>query len=51
MTAVVLGCVAKYQTTLRRRALKSGRQLFASTPSAFRTQIDKWWRKGRARST
>lgn len=51
MTAVVLGCVAKYQTTLRRRALKSGRQLFASTPSAFRTQIDKWWRKARARST
>ena len=51
MTAVVLGCVARYQTTLRRRALKSGRQLFASTPSAFRTQIDRWWRKGRARST
>jgi CHAD domain-containing protein len=51
MTAVVLGCVAKYQTTLRRRALKTGRQLFASTPSAFRTQIDRWWRKGRARST
>jgi CHAD domain-containing protein len=51
MTAVVLGCVAKYQTTLRRRALTSGRQLFASTPSAFRTQIDSWWRKGRARST
>ena len=51
MTAVVLGCVAKYQTTLRRRALKSGRQLFASTPSDFRTQIDRWWRKGRARST
>jgi CHAD domain-containing protein len=51
MTAVVLGCVAKYQTTLRRRALKSGRQLFGSTPSAFRTQVDGWWRKGRARST
>jgi hypothetical protein len=51
MTTVVLGCVAKYQTTLRRRALESGRQLFASTPSAFRTQIDRWWRKGRARST
>jgi hypothetical protein len=51
MTAVVLGCAAKYETTLRRRALKSGRQLFASTPSAFRTHIDRWWRKGRARST
>jgi hypothetical protein len=40
MTAVVLGCVAKYQTTLRRRALRYGRQLFASTPSAFGAQID-----------
>jgi hypothetical protein len=51
MTAVVLGCVAKYQTMLRRRALKSGRQLFASTPSAFGTQVNRWWRKRRARST
>jgi len=51
MTAVVLGCVAKYQTMLRRRALKSGRQLFASAPSAFGTQVDRWWRKGRAHST
>jgi hypothetical protein len=50
-TAVVLGCVAKYQTTLRRRALKRGDQLFASTPSAFRKRIDTWWRKGRARAT
>jgi hypothetical protein len=40
MTAIVLGCVAKYQTTLRRRALRYGRQLFASTPSAFGAQID-----------
>jgi CHAD domain-containing protein len=51
MTAVILGCVAKYQTTLRRRALKRGHQLFARRPSAFRTQIDRWWRQGRARST
>jgi hypothetical protein len=40
MTAVVLGCMAKYQATLRRRALRYGRQLFASTPSAFGEQID-----------
>lgn len=40
MTAIVLGCVAKYQTTLRRRALRYGRQLFAGTPSAFGAQID-----------
>jgi CHAD domain-containing protein len=40
MTAVVLGCVAKYQTTLRRHALKHGGQLFASTPSAFSARID-----------
>ena len=41
MTAVVLGCMAKYQTTLRRRALKRGDQLFASTPTAFSAQIDR----------
>jgi CHAD domain-containing protein len=42
MTAVVLGCVANYQTTLRRRALKCGDQVFASTPSAFGGKIGTW---------
>jgi hypothetical protein len=51
MTAVVLGCVAKYQTTLRRRALKSGRQLFASTPVSLRHTGRQVVAKGRARST
>jgi hypothetical protein len=41
MTAGVLGCMAKYQTTLRRRALKCEDQLFASTPTAFSAQIDR----------
>jgi hypothetical protein len=40
-TAVVLGCMAKYQATLRRRALKRGDQLFANTPTAFSSQIDR----------
>jgi CHAD domain-containing protein len=34
--ALILGCIAKYQTTLRRRAVKQGRDLFAPKPSAFR---------------
>jgi CHAD domain-containing protein len=41
MTAVVLGCMVKYQTTLRRRALKRGHLLFASTSTAFSAQIDR----------
>ena len=41
MTAVVLGCVAKYQTALRRRALKRGGQLFARKQLAFSARIDK----------
>jgi CHAD domain-containing protein len=40
--AIILGCIAKYQTTLRRRALKDGRRLFAPTPAAFRKQLDRW---------
>jgi CHAD domain-containing protein len=44
-TAVVLGCVSKYQVTLRRRALKGGHRLFARTPATFRKQIDQWWRQ------
>lgn len=40
--AVILGCIAKYQATLRRRALKDGRRLFASKSSAFRKQLERW---------
>ena len=29
-TAIVLGCIAKYQATLRKRALKLGRRLFGA---------------------
>jgi CHAD domain-containing protein len=42
MTALILGCVAKYQTTLRRRALKRGEQVFAGSTSAFGARIDRW---------
>jgi CHAD domain-containing protein len=43
-TALVLGCDARYQTTLRRRALKLGHRLFARTPQAFQRSVDRWWR-------
>ncbi len=40
MTAVVLGCMATYQTALRRHALKRGRRLFARTARDFRARMD-----------
>jgi CHAD domain-containing protein len=42
--AVVLGCIEKYQTTLRRRALKQGRRLFRHSASDFRKQLERWFR-------
>src|SRR5580765_385584 len=44
-TALVLGCIAKYSTLLRRRALKLGQPLFARKPRVFRESIDGWWRE------
>jgi CHAD domain-containing protein len=44
MTATVLGCIAKHQTMLRRRALKLGGRMFAGKPGEFRRSIDSWWR-------
>ncbi len=44
-TAVVLGCVAKYQAMLRRRALKLGDRLFTTRPRVFRDSIDRWLRR------
>jgi CHAD domain len=41
-TAVILGCVAKYHATLRRRALKLGVRMFAGKPRAFSRSIDSW---------
>lgn len=43
--AVILGCIEKYQATLRRRALKHGRRLFADSPSDFRKQLERWFRR------
>jgi CHAD domain-containing protein len=48
-TAVVLGCVAKYHATLRRRALKLGERMLAGKPDAFRRSIESWWRRGQTR--
>jgi CHAD domain-containing protein len=45
-TAVVLGCLAKYHATLRRRALTLGDRMFAGKPGVFRRSIDGWWRAG-----
>jgi hypothetical protein len=41
-TAVVLGCAAKYQASLRRRAVKAGERAFARKPRAFRKTVDRW---------
>jgi CHAD domain-containing protein len=43
-TAVVLGCVAKYQATLRRRALKLGGRLFGTDDHTFGQSIGRWLR-------
>jgi CHAD domain-containing protein len=45
-TAVVLGCLAKYHATLRRRALALGDRLFAGKPRVFQRSIDGWLRAG-----
>jgi len=39
---VVLGCALKYQTSLRRHALKLGARAFARKPRAFQKTIDGW---------
>jgi len=44
-TTLVLGCVAKYQTTLRRRALKLGDRLFKPKPGEFRRSMKDWLRR------
>jgi CHAD domain-containing protein len=43
-TALVLGCVTKHQTSLRRRALKLGDRAFAQKPRAFRRLVARWLR-------
>jgi CHAD domain-containing protein len=45
-TTVVLGCITKHHTTLRRRALNLGDRLFATKPRAFRRSIDGWLDEG-----
>jgi CHAD domain-containing protein len=43
-TAVVLGCLDQYQSSLRRRALKLGERAFAQKPRAFGKSIKRWLR-------
>ena len=42
-TALVLGCITKYQASLRRDALKLGHRLFAEKPGRFERTVDDWW--------
>jgi CHAD domain-containing protein len=42
-TVLVLGCIATYQTTLRRRALRLGHRLFSRRPKVFRKSVDHWY--------
>jgi CHAD domain-containing protein len=39
---LILGCIAKYQAWLRRRAMKLGRGLFASSPKSMSRVVDGW---------
>src|SRR5262245_34998824 len=41
--AVILGCIDKRQTALRRRAMRHGRALFSRKPSSFRKLISRSW--------
>jgi CHAD domain-containing protein len=43
-TALVLGCIARRQAVLRRRALDLGHRLFPDPPGAFARSLEKWWR-------
>ena len=38
-TAVVLGCITRYQTWLRQQALRRGHRVFAETPKTFAESI------------
>jgi CHAD domain-containing protein len=42
MVASVLGCVSKYHASLRRRALKLGRRMFARPPKRFHRSVEAW---------
>jgi CHAD domain-containing protein len=43
-TAIVLGCLDKYQSSLRRRALKLGDRAFAQKPRVFGKMVKRWLR-------
>jgi CHAD domain-containing protein len=42
-TALVLGCIAKHQPSLRGRALKLGHRMFRAKPVQFRHAVAAWW--------
>jgi CHAD domain-containing protein len=45
-SALVLGCIQKRQRVLRRRALASGHQLFASKPEKMAVIVNRWRAEG-----
>jgi hypothetical protein len=47
-TALVLGCIIKYQAWLRGRSLRLGRRLFALAPREFGRSVLAWWKQPRA---
>ena len=42
-TAIVLGCITKYQQHLRMRAIRQGKGLFAQKPRDFSRTVTGWW--------
>lgn len=42
--ALLLGCIVRRQTALRKQALALGRRTFAQRPRAFESAVTSWWR-------
>lgn len=45
-TAMVLGCILRYQSALRSRALRLGARLFSERPAHFQGVVKGWWKRG-----
>jgi CHAD domain-containing protein len=42
--ALILGCIARSQASLRSRALRLGHRTFAESPRDFAKSVDNWWK-------
>jgi CHAD domain-containing protein len=45
-TTLVLGCILRYQSLLRTRALRLGARLFRERPAHFQGVVKGWWTQG-----